>query len=100
MKSILGAVEIAWGCAKTFEAHPPANSGNPLEILWGMGIANREPAGSGRGLGFLFDDDLELGCDAMNQPHSHQRLPEDFDGLVEDDAALVDLEALCGQGLR
>jgi hypothetical protein len=100
VKSNFGDVEIPWDCAKTFEAHPPGNSGNPLEILWGIGIANRESAGSGRGLGFLFDNDFELRCDAMNQPHGNQRLPEDFDGLVEDDAALVDLEPLCGQRLR
>jgi len=49
---------------------------------------------------FFFYDDFELGGDAVDQPHRDEGFAEDFDGLVEDDPALVDLETLLREALR
>ena len=46
------------------------------------------------GLRFFFDDHFELRGDAVDQLHGDQRFAENLDGLIERDAALVDLEAL------
>ncbi len=50
-------------------------------------------------LDFFFDDDFEVGVDAVDQPYGDEGFAEDFDRLVEGDAALVDLETLRGEAL-
>ena len=62
-------------------------------------IPQAQPLGDGPtgGLGFLLDDNFELCGDTVNQLHGNERFANNFDGLIESDAALIDLEALCSE---
>jgi len=53
----------------------------------------KAPAGS---LTFLFDDNFELRGDAVDQFHVPS-IRHNLDGLIERDAALIDLETLRGE---
>ena len=68
------------------------------KIIAARGCARSKPgAAQQSGLSFLLDDDFELRGDAVDQLHGDNRFADDFDGLIERDAALVDLEALRGE---
>jgi hypothetical protein len=91
-------------------ACPEQTEGSDEESLFAGGIQRREIPRCARNdkigaflrklLDFFFYDDFELGGDAVDQPDGDQGFAEDFDRLVEGDAALVDLEALRGEPLR
>ena len=59
--------------------------------------AQRQESVREKGLSFFFDDNFKLRGDAVNQFHGNNRFPDRFDGLIERDAALVDLETLLGE---
>jgi hypothetical protein len=73
-------------------------SADTMEIpLRTQNCAERQESCPPEGLSFLFDNNLELRGNPVDQLHGDRRFADNFEGLIERDAALVDLETLRGE---